>query len=320
MSNGRDIMPGFTTKFSLGSFLSTLNPLSRLAGNRTTQYVPQWLVNAIAGSNTAKGDRLYQATQTAHLLSKIVGASATAGLLTWLIRAASQKADDAASRTSRVNKANRTAGEKLQSQFKKPTEALISTEDIQQPQLKKQASAYSLLAAALPSAAAVVTALSVLAITDKQMDQSYGSSLQNQRQNLQQKLDNIMLQRVYRNRNVSTRPALQSPIKKSAKVQGSGDRSILGLPPLQTIAGIGLLAIAVIAAKAGYNYDRQNNPAVLKYNANKKGLKAFVKAKQAQQNIYNKALDPKLVAVLDSGLSGAAPRINESSNSKQLYI
>lgn len=326
MSKDNDLMSGFTTKFSLGSFFNTINPLSRLAGNSLTQYVPQWLINAIAGSKNVKGQKLHQATQTASLISKVVGASTAAGLLTWLIRSATQKADDFASKSSKTNKASRTAAGKLQSQFKKPTKAFINKEDEEQvsdrSSIDKKASAYGLLSVALPTTSAVVTALSVLAMTDKAMDASYSKKLDSRRRKLQQKLDDAMLQRIYRNRGVQSAAAQQpiqnKPLQKQAKQQV--DRSIIGLSPIQAVAGLGMLAIAFIAAKAGYQYDRRNNPAVIKFKANQKGLKSYVKARQAQQNVYNTALDQNLVAKLDSGLTGKAPEVQSGRSYKELDI
>ena len=316
---------GITTKFQLGSFLNTLNPLSRLAGRDHFQYVPKWLADAVTVDNPDQYQQR-QGAQTAHLIAKIVGASTVAGLATWLLRKAS---DTASTVSSKANKASRTPGDKLQSQFKKPTNALIADKKKKKKEQPKQQSKeelqksanYDMTSVALPSAAAILTAMAMLSITDKHMDQKHGKKLQRQQARLKNELDSIMLQRAYRNRGVITEPEKQvktaSMIKKA---DPNRNRSITGFSVVDSIAGIALLAIAAVAAKAGYEYDRDHNKAVKQFQARQKGLKAYIKARESQQNIYNNALDPELVKKLDSGMSGKAPAVDTTKTYKELDI
>lgn len=321
---------GITTTFSLGNFLNTLNPLSRLAGRSHLQYVPKWLADATTVTNPT-GQQIIQGAQTAHLIAKIVGGSAIAGLATWLLRKAS---DTASTKFSKANKASRTPGDKLQSQFKKPTKALIQPKrkkkkeqpkepQEQQPKEEIQKSAnYDMASVALPTSAALLTALAMLSITDKHMDQKHGRRLQRQQARLKKELDSIMLQRAYRNRGVT--PEVPQQIKTASMEKVAKDpnrnRSVTGFSAIDSVAGVALLAIAAIAAKAGYQYDRDNNKAVKQFQARQKGLKAYIKARESQQNIYNNALDPELVKKLDSGMSGKAPVVDTTKTYKELDI
>lgn len=307
-----------TTQFSVNALLNTLNPLSGLSGGRTTQYVPKWLIDAIAGKNPGK-QQLRKATQMANITAKTVGSATIAGTIALLARMLAQKSSD---KDSKTNLASRTSGDSLGKRYRKKTDPLLAiyqpyqAQDEQSQDINKQASAYPLLSVALPTTASILTAMSVLAMTDKHMDRSFGRKLDQRKQKLKAQLDKVMLQRIARNRNVKLPQNTQQQQPEISKKASS----LLGLPALQTAAGLIALALFAVGAKAGFSYDRQSNKDYLVYKARKKGLQTYVKARQGQQNTYHDALSPDLVTTLDSGLTGKAPQLGNQASYKQIDV
>ena len=313
------VAKGITDQFSIGAFFNTLNPLSRLLGRDSKQYVPTWLIDAFSDSKKSSATS-QQAAQMAHITAKTIGGATTVGLLTWLLRNLVQTGKPG----SKINLAKKTSGDKLGKQYKKKTQQLINydQEDQNYPeQINKKATMYNVLSAALPISASALTALSIIASTDKSMDKQVGKHLSAKKDRLKKQLDDIMLQRIYRNRGIEQ----QSEVTKTASITKVANPlvsrdSITGFPALQTAAGILAVALFCIAAKAGYNYANDQNISVKQYQARKKGLQTYTKNRQTQQPTYHKSLPSKLVKKLDQKLTNRAPVIPGSKAYKELDI
>ena len=144
-------------------------------------------------------------------------------------------------------------------------------------------------------------------LADKTFDTSLGNRLDSELAEAEAESKAIAMNRIKKNRGIEQQGSV--PIQKAASLnKQAGIQSALGL----------LLAVVVAAGGiAGFNWHRENSPAVAKYKAYKKGLETYNKHRSLEENIENSPLSDTLVKELDSNLKGnkkAAPVASDPMN------
>lgn len=282
-----------TSQFSAGSFANLLNPLSFLFNGK--QYVPSAVTKAFSSSPGSKWNNQGGAARMAHLATKIGLLATIAGLGTWGARALahSMKIDNIQNMDPSV-----TAGQKLTGVLQRPTEAALQynakdkkATGEEQPKKKKtmskkQSTAYNLALGTLPLGATLLAMVSAMSLADKHYDKKLGKRLDKDIQKQRKQSEELAKKRIFANR------LGDQPLQKTA---GFFD---------DTTKALGLLGAVILSLgiAGGYNWQRSNSKRTAEYKAAKKGLETYNTQRQLASNIDTRPIDPKLMALFNSGL------------------
>lgn len=296
MSDNKQHLAGTTQDLSLGSLLSTINPVSQFTGS--SDYVPQWLVDFYGKQGGLNAQR------AAHLTSKIVAGSTATAMAVLMLRSAMHNL-----KLDSYNKAAITPADKLQSIYRKSPQQLLYSDMKKKSQLITD---YNMMAGALPVAAAALVAMATMKVADTAYDSIQSKKLDQNIRSKRDTLNKIILNRAKLNRGI-VKP--QQLIEKSASVNGQPQSRFLS-PKTQRAIGLLAAIMAVSAGAAGFYYAQKTSQNAVKFKALKKGLQQYTKAKTAQDYPRTLTTDPQLAQQLDAGLTDSQIPMDQTAETR----
>lgn len=260
-------------------------------------YVPKFMVDMFGAKRGSDWNKTGKAAKAANLLWQTLKWAAIAGGGTLAARTLAHWMD-----VDNIENAspNLTAGGKLDSINERSVDpALTGTVAGKKKKKKlgvtKQASfGYDIALGTIPVGAGLLAMLAAMSVSDKYYDKKLGRKLDKMIAKEQQIGNSLAKQRIMATRVPQTQLIKQESLNKQA--WDSLKQKVIGSAALLAtiIAGLGVAG--------GYNWQRSNSKPTAKYKAYKKGLQEYNRNLIASQAVQSRPLDPKLMALFNSGL------------------
>ena len=325
-----------TDKFSLRGLVNLINPLSQVpffrgSGQEGKDWVAPGLIRAFSSGEGRQSsyERNAGPAKAAHILSKVIAGGAALGGAAWLLRAFMHSLD-----IDNVEdiKSSARASRKLETVKSRPVDPAVAykgKKDEKQglekaENLKKRATnAYDMALGALPPMAALAAMLASFKLADKTYDTALGNKLDKELSAAKSESQDLALKRILRNRGLeqaepeeeAVADVYNQQLKEKAKKRPRKQLKVASLDkkeeakwlPQGLNSSIGLLLMAMFATGGvvGFNWQRNNSPALAKYKAYKKGLETYNKERVLSENIESTPLDPEFLDYLDTNVASA---------------